>query len=56
MALKEFNSSSFYNYDDKLKRSIRFLIINLVNKFGYTAKSIVQIALYVLERNLDKKY
>lgn len=56
MALKEFNTSSFNNYDDKLKRSIRFLIKNLINKFGYSAKGALQIALYVLERNLDKKY
>lgn len=56
MALKEFNTSSFDNYDDKLKRSIRFLIKNLINKFGYSAKGALQIALYVLERNLDKKY
>ncbi|MGQ9819327.1 MAG: serine protein kinase PrkA [Candidatus Kapaibacteriales bacterium] len=55
MALKEFNTSSFDNYDDKLKRNIRFLFKNLINKFGYSVKGAVRIVLYVLERNLDKK-
>lgn len=55
-AIQEFNSSSFDNYDDRLKRDIRFLIKNLMNFFGYSAKGAIQIILYVIENNLDKKY
>lgn len=55
-AIKEFNTSSFDKYDEKLKRDIRFLIKNLMNKFNYSSKGALQILLYVIENNLDKKY
>ncbi|MCX7908736.1 MAG: serine protein kinase PrkA [Ignavibacteria bacterium] len=55
-ALKEFGEGSLDKFDDKIRRTIEFLINNLTRKFGYSKEGSIQIVQYVLDNNLDKKY
>ncbi len=55
-AIKDYRTSSFNKYEDRLKRDVKFLISNLVRKFGYTDEGARQVSLYVLDKGLAKKY
>ena len=55
-AIKDFNSDTFKNYDKRVKNQIKLLIKNLVFKFNYTDIGAKQIALYVIDKDLCKKY
>lgn len=55
-ALKEYNTPGFDKYDETIKRSIKFLVENLTQKYSYTTEGAIQIVEYVLEHQLDKKY
>ncbi len=54
-ALVEFDKG-IEKYDDKIRRTIEFLISNLVNKFGYSKKGAISIVQYVLDNKLEAKY
>ncbi len=55
-AVKEFGTTSFNNYDERMKRDITRMIENLKKKFSYNEEGAKQISLYVLDKNLAKKY
>lgn len=55
-AIVAFGSPSFENYDSRIKRDVNLLIKNLQSKFKYTAEGARQVSLYVLEKDLHKKY
>jgi len=55
-ALKEYNTAGFEKYDDTIKRSIKYLIKNLTQKYSYTTDGAIHIVEYILEHQLDKKY
>lgn len=55
-AIKTFGKKEFLTFDEKLQRDVRFLIKNLQDKFKYTKESACQVSLYVLDKDLAKKY
>ncbi len=55
-AIQDYGSSSFDAYDGRLKRDIKRLIKNLMKKFKYSEVGAKQISLYVLDKELFKKY
>ena len=55
-AIIDFNTTQFNNYDDRLKNDIKMLLSNLKCKFGYTPDGAKQVCIYVLDKNLVKKY
>jgi predicted Ser/Thr protein kinase len=55
-ALMDFNTTGFNSYDNPTKETIKRMIINLKCKFEYTIDGAKQVALYVLDKKLDKKY
>lgn len=52
----DFGSPSFNSYDERLKRDIIRMLQNLKRKFGYTPEGARQACLYVLDKNIAKKY
>ncbi|MFA6923177.1 MAG: hypothetical protein WC223_02890 [Bacteroidales bacterium] len=52
----DFGSQTFNAYDEKLKKEIKMLITNLKCKFGYTQDGAKQICVYVLDKDLARKY
>lgn len=55
-ALIDCTSTSFNSYDNPTKETIKRMINNLRVKFSYSAEGAKQIALYVIDKKLDKKY
>ena len=55
-ALIDFNSAGFNAYDNQIKNTINRMVKNLKSKFGYSPQAARQMALYVIDRKLDKKY
>jgi len=55
-ALIDFNSAGFNMYDNQIKNTISRMVKNLKAKFGYSSQAARQMALYVIDRKLDKKY
>ncbi|MGB9851621.1 MAG: serine protein kinase PrkA [Candidatus Kapaibacteriota bacterium] len=55
-ALVEFEEKGLEKYDEKIRRTITFLLKNLMNKYNYTKEGAIQVVIYVLENKLDKKY
>ena len=51
-ALLEYGSSSFTNYDSRLKHSITHLIKNLINKYGYEQKGAIQVTIYLIDNKI----
>lgn len=55
-AILDFKTPAFANYDDRIKRDVRFLINNLKSKFGYSIDGAIEIANYVLANRLENKF
>ncbi len=55
-AIQEYGTTSFYTYEERIKRDVSQLINNLVNKYNYSEVGAKQISLYVLEKKIDSKY
>ncbi len=55
-AIMDFGTSNFNAYDERLQRDVKLLLSNLKNKFKYSTESAKQVSLYVLDKNLVKKY
>jgi hypothetical protein len=55
-AIKDFGSTTFKNYDERVKEEVKLLIKNLVFKFNYTDKGAKQSALYVIDKDLYNKF
>lgn len=55
-AILEYGTANFEAYDERLKRDVKLLISNLKSKFKYTAESAIQVSIYVLDKDLAKKY
>lgn len=54
-AIKEFGSAKLEIYDQRTRDEVKFLIKNLVSKFGYTSDGARQICLYVLDNKIAEK-
>ena len=55
-AILDYGTKNFKAYDSKLRRDIKLLLTNLCKKFSYSKKGARQISLYVLDKDLPKKY
>mgnify|MGYP001606272092 CR=1 FL=1 len=55
-AIKLFGTKEFEPFDTRLKDYITRMVKNLMEKFGYTEQGAKEIALYVLEKNLNKEF
>lgn len=55
-ALVAFGTEKFHNFDDRTISNVNQLMTNLQNKFHYSADAARNIGLYVLEKELNKKY
>jgi len=55
-ALIDFSTSVYNSYDSQVKATISRMITNLKCKFNYTTEGARQMALYVIDKKLDKKY
>lgn len=55
-AVKSYGAAEFKTFDTRLKEHVQRLIKNLVAKFGYTEQGAKEICLYVLDKELAKKF
>ena len=55
-AIQDYSTTRFDKYDYRLRRDVEHLFKNLQSKFGYTEAGARQVSLYVLDKDLIKKY
>jgi energy-coupling factor transporter ATP-binding protein EcfA2 len=55
-AVKVYGTRDFEVYDGRLKEHVRYMFRNLMDKFGYTEQGAREICLYVLDKELVKKF
>lgn len=55
-AINDYGSNSFNTYDKRLKQDVSSLIKNLKEKFKYTEEGAKQVSIYVLDRDLARRY
>lgn len=55
-ALIDYNTAGFNAYDNQTKNTIERMVKNLKSKFGYSTEGARQMAIYVIDRKLNKKY
>ncbi len=55
-AIQDFGSVSFRTYDNRLRRDVSRLLGQLQKKFNYTEDGARQVSIYVLDKDLAKKY
>lgn len=55
-AIKDYGSDLFHKYDHRMKRDVSLLMSNLQSKFAYSQDGAGQVSLYVLDKELTKKY
>ena len=54
-AIKDFDTEDFKAHDKRIKRDVKFLIQNLVNKFEYSQQGANEICIYVIDNDLANK-
>jgi predicted Ser/Thr protein kinase len=55
-AVNDFSTDLFEAYDTRIKKDVKFLINNLMDKFKYSQAGAKEITLYTLDKKLWKKY
>jgi predicted Ser/Thr protein kinase len=55
-AVTDYKTSAFNSYDHKVRRDVTRLIENMGTKFNYSEDSAKEITLYVLDKNIAKRY
>ena len=55
-AIKAFGSQEFESFDTRIKEHVAYMINNLIRKFGYTEQGAKEVCLYVVDKNLVKKF
>lgn len=55
-AIKDFDTEDFKAHDKRIKRDVKFLIHNLVNKFEYSQQGANEICIYVIDNDLANKF
>ena len=55
-AILDYETTDFKTYDKRLKRDVSQLMSNLTGKFNYSPEGAKQICIYVLDKDLAKKY
>jgi len=51
-AIKDYGTDAFKTYDRRIQSEVRFLILNLMNHYGYCEQGAQEISIYVLDSNL----
>lgn len=51
-ALLDFESPLFFKYDERLKKSVEYLVKNLIKKYQYNKKGAIQVVLYLIDHKL----
>lgn len=55
-AVKSFGTPDFETFDSRLREHVSYMIRSLKDKFSYIEQGAKEIALYVLDKDLDKKF
>lgn len=55
-AIKSFGAKEFDTFDTRLKEHVAYMIKNLMEKFSYTEQGAKEICLYVIDKELPKKF
>ncbi len=55
-AIKEYNTKEFSSHDKKIQLDVTFLIKNLIQKYNYTEEGAKLICIYVVDKELAKKF
>jgi len=55
-AVKAYGTKEFEVFDSRLKEHVRYMFRNLMDKFGYTEQGAREIVIYVLDKELVKKF
>jgi predicted Ser/Thr protein kinase len=55
-AIKDYATESFRTYDKRIRDEVRFLIQNLIRKYGYTEQGAKEVCIYVVDNNLPGKF
>lgn len=55
-AIVDYGTKQFNTYDNRLKRDIEYMIKHLMDDFGYTESGACQVALYVIDKDLPRKF
>ncbi len=56
LAIKDFKTPEFKNYDKRIQNDVEFLINNLIETFKYTETGARQVCIYTLDNELLKKF
>jgi hypothetical protein len=51
-AIKDYGTEAFKTYDRRIQSEVRFLIQNLMNRYGYCEQGAQEISIYVIDSNL----
>ena len=54
-AIKDYDTEKFKAHDKRIKRDVKFLLDNLVKKFGYTLQGANEVCIYVIDNDLPNK-
>jgi predicted Ser/Thr protein kinase len=55
-AVKDYGTESFKTYDERIREDIALLVGNLGSRYGYTQNSAKELCLYVIDKDLAKKF
>jgi len=55
-ALKDYFTDKFANYDAKIQEDIIHMIKVMQQKYNYSERGVIKIALYVIDQNLPERY
>lgn len=55
-AIKEYGTTKFEVYDNRVKDEVAVLITNLINKFNYSLEGAIQVCLYVISSGIAENY
>ncbi len=54
--IKDYGTEAFKTYDQRIRHEVRFLIRNLVSRYGYCEQGAREISIYVLDSNLANTF
>ena len=55
-AIKDFDTAKFKSHDKRIKKDVKFLLDNLVQKFEYTTQGANEACIYVIDNGLANKF
>ncbi len=55
-AIKDFDTDKFKSHDKRIKKDVKFLLDNLVQKFEYTTQGANEACIYVIDNGLANKF